>query len=219
MAVYTDYLMAAIIYNIQILPDTVMCGLIILAVVLANPTVITLAGGTALAQLLTSAVGRLVMKYQPESTVLSSSMSSCQTSIIGKTWERLLRGTRDSSLLYNPLAPSIFQATIGFLVGWGAALQQLYKEEINAGVLNRKTSIGLGIVALLVAVLSVIFRVSSGCESITAAIAGLLFGGALGYFGAITIGYATDRRLTNIYGIPLLRDRINNGSAVYICPT
>jgi hypothetical protein len=47
---------------------------------------------------------------------------------------------------------------------------------------------------------------------------GSIFGIAFGYLGAIALGYATDRRATNLWGIPLLRDRINNGSALYICP-
>ena len=51
-----------------------------------------------------------------------------------------------------------------------------------------------------------------------AAVGGMAFGFLLGYLTAILTGYITNRRGTNVWGIPLLRDRINAGSAVYVCP-
>ena len=61
-------------------------------------------------------------------------------------------------------------------------------------------------------------RYYGGCDTIVSILGGLLFGLSVGYFGYVALGYATNRRMTNIWGIPLLRDRINNGSALYICP-
>jgi hypothetical protein len=215
MAIFRDYIAAAIIFNLQILPETIVSGLVLLAIVLASAPVTVLAGGVAGAQLLARTVGHLMMKFSPDNATLSSSMDACTQGYVGKSWERLLSPSVE--MLWHPKAPSVYQATIGFVAGYGFALQQLYKEEINAGVMPQSMLTTIGIIAGLILLLSILFRVGSGCESIFTAVLGAALGLIVGYLGTIAIGYSSDRRLTNIWGIPLLRDRINNGSAVYIC--
>jgi hypothetical protein len=219
MAIYGDRIAAALMYNLQILPESLMCGLIILAIVLANPSIVIVAAGTAGTQLLTKAMGRLVMNFAPDATAVSSSMDACATGFVGKSWDRLLRGTDVPELLWHPKAPSVYMATVGFLAGWGFALSQLYKDEIHAGVVNQKLTVAMTVIVALLFALTLVFRIMTGCDTMLGAFAGAALGTALGYLGAITVGYLSDRRLTNVWGIPLLRDRINSGSAVYICPT
>jgi hypothetical protein len=217
MPIYTDYLAAAVLYNIQILPESLICGLIILAIVLANQNLLVLAVGTGAAQMLTSTVGRLIMNYMPDGAVVTSSNNMCATGYVGKSWARLLRGTSAPELLWHPKAPSIYTATLGFLAGWGFALRQLYKEEISAGVISGSTMLATAITMGLILLLALVYRIFSGCETIIGAMGGILLGLSMGYFGAIALGYATNRRATNIWGMPLLRDRINDGSALYVC--
>lgn len=214
MAIFRDYIAAAVIFNLQILPETIMSGLIILAVVLASGPTLALAGGVAGAQLLAGTAGRLLMRYSPDSAVPASSMDMCSQGYVGKSWDRLLRGPDQ---LWHPMAPSIYQATVGCLAGFGYALQQLYKEEINAGVIPKSMMVTVAIIAALLMLLTLLFRVGSGCETVLGAVGGLALGLLVGYFGTIALGYATGRRQTNVWGAPLLRDRINNGSAVYVC--
>ena len=78
---------------------------------------------------------------------------------------------------------------------------------------------GFAVLAAILVAISIIFRVATGCETKVGAVVGAAFGIALGYFGSIVVGYMSNKRLTNIWGIPLLRDRINNGSPLYVCPT
>jgi hypothetical protein len=82
----------------------------------------------------------------------------------------------------------------------------------------RNTLIGLGVLTAVLVIITLIFRIGSGCESLLGAFGGLILGSLVGYLVAIVLGYITDRRITNLWGIPLLRDRINAGSAVYVCP-
>jgi hypothetical protein len=84
--------------------------------------------------------------------------------------------------------------------------------------MNRSSLITTSIISGLLLIMAIVFRVSSGCESILGAVSGSVLGIGIGYLGCVALGYATDRRATNLWGIPLLRDRINNGSALYICP-
>ena len=218
MAVYTDYIAAALMYNLQILPESLMTGILILAIVLANQALLAMAVGAAGTQMLAGAVGLIIMKMSPDAATRTSSMDMCNTGFVSKSWDRLLRGSVNTETLWHPRAPSVFTATIGFFVGYGLALQNLYKEEIDAKVMNRSSLTTMAVISALLLLTALVFRVSSGCESIVGAVGGALFGLAIGYLGCIALGYATNRRATNLWGIPLLRDRINNGSAVYICP-
>ncbi len=142
-------------------------------------------------------------------------MDMCTGGYIGKSWARLL-GMEDNDL-WSPRAPSLYMSALGFFGGWGGALSQLYKEEIDAGIVSRTTVIACGIIMLLLVLLAATIRGLSGCESIISMAGGLALGGLMGYFLAIALGFSTDRRATNLWGIPLLRDRINAGAAVYVC--
>jgi len=218
MAIYTDYIAATIIYNLQILPEAIMSGVIILAIVLANQSLFALAVGAGGTQLLTGLAGRFMMEKVFGGAKHTTSTDMCTTGFVGKSIDRLMRGPDASELLWHPSAPSIYMSTVGFFVGYGLALQQLYKEEINAKVMNQSTLVSMSVISILLLLTAIVFRISWGCESILGSVGGTLLGLVFGYFGCIALGYATDRRATNVWGIPLLRDRINNGSALYICP-
>lgn len=211
-----DYLAPALLYHLQILPDTLLMGAIVLAVTLANPAVLALALGCAVTQAITHAAGAAIAATQPQATVIRSSLDTCTGGYVGRTWGRLFRGGTEN--LWHPYAPSVYLATVGFFAAYGAALSQLYRDEIDAGMMRRGTLIAMGVLTAVAVVMTVAFRVGSGCESLLAALGGLTLGFLLGYFVAILTGYFTDRRGTNLWGIPLLRDRINAGSAVYVCP-
>jgi hypothetical protein len=148
--------------------------------------------------------------------VVRSSLDICTGGFIGRSWNRIFKlGTEH---LWHPLAPSVYLSTVGFFVGYGAALAQLYKEELEAGMLPRGGVSACMVLGAVIALTAFLFRYSSGCDSLLSGTGGLVFGLLLGYFGANILGYATNRRGTNLWGTPLLRDRINNGAPVYVCP-
>jgi hypothetical protein len=218
MSIWGDYIGASIMYNLQILPDAVIAGMIVLAIILANQSIVFLAVGGALIQLLTGVVGRILMRMSPgNAEVTMLPFDGCRGGFLGKSWEALLNVNPDH--LWHPRAPSAYMALLGFFAGAGGAIQQLYKEEINAGIIGRNTLIATSVISIMVVVLTAVFRYFSGCDTILSIMGGLAFGLAAGYFGYVALGYATDRRLTNVWGIPLLRDRINSGNPLYICPT
>jgi hypothetical protein len=211
-----DAFVAPLIYNLQILPDLLLAGSVLLALLLANPTVVALAIGALATQGLTRFAATLLMIFQPKSAIVRSSLDICTGGFIGRSWNRLFKlGTEH---LWHPLSPSVYLSTVGFFIGYGAALAQLYKEELDAGMLPRGGVPACMVIGAFVGLAALIFRISSGCDSFLSAFGGLAFGLLLGYFGANILGYATNRRGTNLWGTPLLRDRINNGAPVYVCP-
>lgn len=205
MAVWTEYVVATFVYNLQILPETLICGLIILGILLANQPLVAVAMGLGITQLLTQGMGTILQKMAPDSATGTTSLDSCSTGFVGKSWARLL--SHDPATVWHPNAPSIYMVTIGFLTGWGAALQQLYKDEIDAGIVKRPMLVALSIVGAVVLLLALTFRIYSGCESYLSAGTGTVLGLLFGFLGCISLGYATNRRGTNIWGIPLLRKK------------
>jgi len=218
MTIATDYMAATLVFNLRILPETLMVGIILLAILLANQSLVILAIGAAILQLLTSTAGTLIMKYAPASAEIGTSLDMCNGGFIGRSWHRLLRGADAPELLWHPMAPSLFMATIGYFYGYGLALLQIYKEEIDAKVMSRSTLTATAIIAVLVLAAAFLSRYWGRCETILGATGGLLFGLAFSYLGAVSLAAATDRRATNVWGIPLLKDRINDGSPLYVCP-
>lgn len=218
MGIWGDYIASSIMYNLQILPDAIVAGMIVLAIILANQSLIILAAGGALTQLFTGVVGRILMKIAPGNAAPTMMpFDGCRGGgFLGKSWDTLLSVNPDH--LWHPRAPSSYMALLGFFGGVGGALQQLYKEEIDAGIIGRNTLIATSIISILVIALTAVFRYFSGCDTILSIVGGLVFGLSIGYFGYVALGYATGRRLTNVWGIPILRDRINSGSPLYICP-
>ena len=215
-----NYTKAQLMYNLQILPESLLCGIVILSIVLASPSLVVLATGAGCTALLTDVIGRLVMKMIPNSAVLTSSLDMCSQGHLGRAWERLLgSGAQNPDRLWTPLAPSAYMSVIGFFAGWGAALQQLYQEEIRAGVIRSATLYTSIAIMGLIVMITVVSRVMSGCERLWPTLAGLAVGVAAGFLGAIAVGVVSNRSLTNVWGIPLLQDRIASGSAIYVCPS
>jgi hypothetical protein len=205
MNFWKEYVVAAFVYNLQILPETVMCGVIIFGILLASQPLVALAIALGITQILIQTMGSLIMKMAPAGGTLTTSLDSCSTGFIGKSWARVLG--RDPGLLWHPYAPSNYLATIGFFAGWGYGLQLLYSEEIDKGVFPRPWMTSLSILGGVVLLLAFLFRLFSGCETFIGALAGTTVGLLFGFCGCVALGYSTERRATNIWGIPLLRKK------------
>jgi hypothetical protein len=202
---------------LQMLPKLLLIGLISLSVLLANQAVVLLTACCVGFLLLLNALNQVIIRMSPETAVVSSVADMCTSGIFGKSWARLITSTPD--LLWHPYAPSLYTAVIAFVAGWGFALQTLYRDEINAGVLSRSNAVATSVLSTILLLVVLAVRIfMNQCDSILAAVSGAAIGLFMGYVVCLTIGAATDRRATNLWGIPLLRDRINNGSAVFICP-
>ena len=224
--IWRDYFLESAIFNIQILPESLLCGIIVISVLLANQPLMAVAAGGIITQIITYVIGESIMAADSKSDniVARAPTDICTSGYIGKSWERLLRNTflrneGKPEMYYHVYAPSVYLSTVGFFSGWGFALQQLYREEIDAGILSRATATTMLVITILLLLLVIVYRTMSGCETFFGAITGLFIGVIAGYFMCFILGYSTNRRATNVWGIPLLRDRINDGGPVYICPT
>jgi hypothetical protein len=222
--IWRDYFLETALFNIQILPESLVCGIVLLSILLANQPLMAVAAGGILTQILTYLIGESIMAADPTSSIARSPTDVCSSGYIGKSWEHLLRNILlrkegKPDIYFHAYAPSVYLATVGFFSGWGFALQQLYREEIDAGILRRSTATSMLVITCLMILLVLVYRTMSGCETLFGSLTGISIGILAGYCMCFILGYSTDRRATNVWGIPLLRDRINDGGPVYICPT
>jgi hypothetical protein len=196
-------------YNLQILPESILCGIIILAIVLVSQPLIVLAIGAVITHMLTGVVGKLLMKYMQGNAELTATKCAevCNPGFAGKAWARLLNGGIDPELLWHPIAPSVYLALIGYFVGVGWGLWLLYKEEIDANVVRAPSLITTSIISGILLLMAIVFRIYRGCDSAFGAVGGTMMGLLFGYLGTVTLGYVTNKRATNIWGIPLIRER------------
>jgi hypothetical protein len=196
-------------YNLQILPESILSGVIILAIVLVSQPLIALAAGALFTQLLTSVVGKLLMKYMQGNAEMTATKCAeiCNPGFAGKAWARLLNGGIDSELLWHPIAPSAYLAIIGYFVGVGWGLCLIYKEEIDANVVRAPSLIATSVISGILLLMAIVFRIYRGCDSAFGAFGGTMMGLLFGYLGTVTLGYVTNKRATNIWGIPLIRER------------
>jgi hypothetical protein len=215
MSVWIDILKGIDFMHIT-LPDSLVTGITVIAILLGNQSLFTVAASSIFMQALVTGIGYLVIRFNPDSAITRASAEPCVAGYINNYWAQV-RGGRNN--MDHPYAPSLYMATISFFAGWGIGLQQLYADEINQGVLNSSQTTAMLIVALVLVLVSMIFRTFViQCETLVGALIGLATGLAIGYLLCIAIGASTERTATNIWGMPLLRDRINNGSPIYTCP-
>jgi hypothetical protein len=213
MSVWIDILKGIDFIN-STLPDSLVTGITVIAILLGNQALFTVAASSIFMQALVTGIGYLVIRFNPDSAITRASAEPCVAGYINNYWAQV-RGGRNN--MDHPYAPSLYMATISFFAGWGVALQQLYADEISQGVLNSAQVSGMLITGFVLVLTSMIFRILR-CETLIGALIGLATGLAIGYLLCIAIGASTGRTATNIWGMPLLRDRITAGSPIYTCP-
>lgn len=215
---WSEYVIAGLKHNTQVLPETLVAGTALLGILLSNHALLALALAAFCNHLLGLGIGRTVMKFDSANAILRSASDPCNDNYVGRTWSKLLNGVISPDFLWHPVAPSLYMMTVAFFFGWSLGLQLLYKEEIDAGILKKSYQASMTVISLLLVALLLIARVKSGCDTTIGALIGGALGCIFGFGACVAIGSATARRLTNIWGMPLLRDRINDGSPVYVCP-
>ncbi len=114
--------------------------------------------------------------------------------------------------------PSFYTTFFGFLIGWIGLLPEIYKWELSVSP-RRAAAVKGG--QILLGVLCVIIAgyriVVSECEGYLSTFLGLLVGFVIGAALVIGIAWISDRRATNMLGLPLLRDKAEDGKPIYVC--
>jgi hypothetical protein len=206
-------------YNLQVLPDVLTSSTLLFAILFQSPPIAILGTAMILMSFIHSGMAKFLSSVFPDLVTSPSDMTRCSGRFPGASYERLLGLTRNNqmgSLSYGEW-PSYYTTFVGFLVGWISALPQIYKQELSASP-NTDMSVKLGLLVLsLLCIVVVIFRVSTACETFMSTFVGLLTGFGIGLFVVAAVSYFTDRRGTNMLGMPLIRNKAEDGKPIYVC--
>ena len=113
--------------------------------------------------------------------------------------------------------PAYYTMFLGFLTAYAGSMPLIYSKELKASPKrNAATIVGL-IVLCLVVLTCIVYRLLADCDTTLSTIVGLLVGAFIGLVTVMTLAWFTDRRITNILALPLIRDKAVDGKPIYVC--
>ena len=93
----------------------------------------------------------------------------------------------------------------------------MYQNELKASP-KRQASMILGFVVICLVLLTLaVYRLMSECDTPFGMFVGVLVGAVVGFLMVLLLAYLSDRRLTNLLGLPLMRDKAADGKPIYVC--
>lgn len=206
-------------YNLQVFPDTVTAAALIFALLFQSPAFAALGGSSVLLSLIHPTIARFFTRFV-NGTVDSGAGAgaACSGHFPGISFQRVmdLKNSGFQALSYTGW-PSYYSVFIGFIISYLATLPMMYQNELKASP-KRKASMILGYVVISIVLLTLaVYRLMSACDTPFGMFVGVLVGAALGLMMVLLLAYVSDRRLTNLLGLPLMRDKAADGKPIYVC--
>jgi hypothetical protein len=204
-------------YNLQVFPDTISAAALIFALLFQSPAFAALGGSSVLLSLVHPTIARFFTTYV-SGAIGSGSDARCSGHFPGISFERIMdmKSSGFQSLSYTGW-PSYYSTFVGFLISYLGVLPFMYQNELDASP-KRKASMILGFVVISLVLLTLtLYRLFSGCDTIIGMTVGVLVGAFLGALIVLFMAYISDRRLTNLLGLPLMRDKAADGKPIYVC--
>jgi hypothetical protein len=208
---------AGLRYNLQVFPDTVTAAALIFALLFQSPAFAALGGSSVLLSLIHPTIARFFTRFV-SGTVGSGAGANCSGHFPGISFESIMdiKTTGFQALSYTGW-PSYYSVFIGFIISYLGALPMMYQNELKASP-KRKASMILGYVVISILLLTLaVYRLMSSCDTPFGMFAGVILGVLLGFLMVLLLAYVSDRRLTNLLGLPLMRDKAADGKPIYVC--
>jgi xanthine/uracil permease len=201
-------------FNLRVLPDTLLAGLFIFAFLFQSIPFISLTSSLLGFRIFHSIIAGFIANVIPGLKQSSDIVNRCSGKFPGLSYERIFSGENS---LTGVSFPSYYVGFFSFLAAWVFGLPKMYEEEMKADSrLSPNIYVGIGLMVLLLLIV-VIYRFSSGCDSPLSILAGLALGGVLGMAALMGLSYQSDRDWTNILGLPLIREKAQDGKPIYVC--
>lgn len=204
-------------YNLQVLPDIIMSAALLFGILFQSAPMAVFAVAIFTTTVLHKYIAEFISELLPN--VASSSEPRCTGQYPGITWNynlQLAANSKFGSPSFQKV-PSFYTTLMGFISGWIASLPTIYADELKAAPAKKAATtaglFGLGLVLLLV----MIYRISTQCEGFLATASGILIGFLLGMLGVFGAAQVSERRATNMLGLPLLRSNAADGKPIYVC--
>jgi hypothetical protein len=204
-------------YNLQVLPDVLMSATLLFSVLFQSPPMAVLGTAMILLQFLHKGLIAFSRAYIPDMTYNPSDFNKCSGRFPGVAYSTLFNYTRQGIFgVRQDGWPSYYSTFIGFLIGWIGALPTLYSKELTASPEKRAANAAGLIILTVLTLMIMVYRITE-CEGFMSVSMGLLAGFGIGLMLVILAAWATDRRGTNILGLPLIRNKVATGQPIYVC--
>lgn len=206
-------------YNLQVLPDTLTAATLLFSLLFQSASLGALGGSMVLLNVLHPRIASFLGNAFQGIVQSEGASSICTGHYPGVSLTRVseMVARRGFGAVDYAGWPSFYATFLGFLGAYIGVLPSLYAKEIAASPRRRAASI-TGLVLLIVVLLTcAVYRVMSGCDSVPELLAGLFVGGLVGVFLVLFLAWISDRRITNIVAIPLIRGRTPDGKPIYVC--
>jgi uncharacterized membrane protein len=206
-------------YNLQVLPDTLTATTLLFTLLFQSPPMAVLGSAMVGVHLLHPVFAGFLGQVLPAVAKPNVEGAACTGHYPSISYDRVLSMSRGRTFgaVSTATWPSFYSMFLGCLVGYIGVLPALYNKELEASPRRKAASItGLIILAVVVATCCA-YRILSGCEDGLGLVVGLFAGAFLGLLLCLGVAWLSDRRLTNILGFPLIRDRAPDGKPIYVC--
>ena len=214
-----DYTSKAFFFNLNYMPDTILGGILLFALIIQSVPMGVLGIILLSLEFVHAGSSSFLSEVIPGVHVPSKDVQRCSGHFPGISYERLITMATQIgkvSALNNGF-PSYYIMFIGALFGYILGMNQTYSKELD-GMPKKRASISAGsTIMFLLAVLFVIYRYATGCDSVISIAVAAIIGLFYGFLAEMSIAYLSDRTLTNLLNIPLLRDRAEDGKPIYVC--
>jgi len=205
-------------YNLQVFPDTISAAALLFALMFQSPAFAGFFASTLLLNVLHPVIAGFFSQVF-NGTISAGDTERCTGRFPGASYERLIGAVSGSSFgqLDEAHWPSYYSTYLGFIVAYMGLLPIVYNAEIEASPKKKAAAAG-GLVALGVLVfLCGAYRALSSCDTIGGILIGVGAGAFIGAACLIFLAWISDRRITNILNLPLLRNRMKDGKPIYVC--
>ena len=156
--------------------------------------------------------------YIPNMSYDPSDYTKCSGRFPGATYGMAINYAREGIFSVRTDGwPSYYSTFIGFLAGWISMLPSIYSQELM-GAPEKYAASTAGLYILGVFMLGImLYRITAECEGFLSTSFGLLAGFVIGLVLVYIAAWITDRRGTNILGLPLIRNKAATGQPIYVC--
>lgn len=214
-----DYTSKAFFFNLNYMPDTILGGLLLFALIMQSVPMGMLGIVLLSLEFVHAGSSSFLAEVIPGVHVASKDVQRCSGHFPGISYERLITmATKIGKLTsLNNGFPSYYIMFIGALFGYITGVNQTYSKELDGMPKKRAAVNSGGTIMFLLAILFVIYRYATGCDSLISMLVGAVIGIIYGFIMESLIAYLSDRTLTNLLNIPQLRDRAEDGKPIYVC--
>jgi hypothetical protein len=215
---FVEFVHSGFKYNLQVFPDTLTASTMLFALLFQSPPFAAFSGSIVFLRLVHPWISRFFTSFVGGTIGRND---SCEGHFPGISITRMMQLSKSKQFgaLDDAGWPSYYSMFLGFLTAYAGIMPVLYRQELDASPRrNVATIVGLVILSLIVVTCS-LFRMLSGCETIVSTFVGLAVGAVVGLLLVLGLAWVSDRRLTNVLALPLIRDRAEDGKPIYVCET